>query len=451
VQSFNDVWDIVKDLIKDSKKISNVAFDTWIGCIKPQKLSNNTVILIVPSEFQKNIVIEKYSSLIEDYFKEILGFDINITFIVEDESFNSKNLNGNIENGKNDNESSINYSKSKGDYEYTFDTFIVGSSNKFAHAACLAVASNPSDSYNPLFIYGPSGLGKTHLLYAISNEIGNEFKNKKILYVKGDEFTNELIEAIKTKKTIEFHNKYRIADVLLVDDIQFISGKESTQEEFFHTFNHLYQDKKQIVLTSDRPPKEIKTLEDRLRTRFEWGLLADIITPDFETRMAIIKRKAQLLGLNIKNDVAEYIANHIKNNIRQLEGTVKKLEARFILENLEPTLHIAEDAIKDILNSNVPISITIDKVFEEIERTFNITAKDLKSTKQSSNISKARQITIYILQSITDMTLTDIGEELGGRDHSTMVYAKKTIEAKMDKDQSLKELIEDIIKNLMNN
>lgn len=446
MQSFNDVWNIVKNFIKDSGQISNVAFDMWVGCISPLNLEDDTAILIVPSEFQKNIIIEKYKELIENSFNEVLGFSVNLKFILKEEKEN----NNVAEYNKTKNNEKIHHINQNGDYEYTFDTFIVGSSNKFAHAACLAVASNPSGAYNPLFIYGPSGLGKTHLLYAICNEIEENFQNKNILYVKGDEFTNELIEAIKTKKTIDFHNKYRIADVLLVDDIQFISGKESTQEEFFHTFNHLYQDGKQIVLTSDRPPKEIKTLEDRLRTRFEWGLLADVQPPDFETRMAIIKRKAQLLGITINDDVAEYIANKIKNNIRQLEGAVKKLKARLILENLEPTLNVAQDAIKDILNDNQPISIKIDKVFEEIERTFNISVEDLKSSKQSSNVSKARQVTVYILQDITDMTLTNIGEELGGRDHSTMVYAKNTIEKKMKKDKSLKELIEDMIKNIKN-
>ncbi|MGL5973457.1 MAG: chromosomal replication initiator protein DnaA [Oscillospiraceae bacterium] len=443
MQSFNDVWDIVKTLIKESNKISNVAFDMWIGCIEPLNLEADKVVLFVPSSFQKNIILEKYSPIIKECFFNVLGFEITLDFMIKKEEPE------NVQQDFSENDNLIERTmRLNGEYEYTFDTFIVGSSNKFAHAASLAVASNPSGAYNPLFIYGPSGLGKTHLLYAICNEVRHSEPNKNMIYVKGEEFTNELIEAIGKKSTIEFHNKYRAADILLVDDIQFIGGKESTQEEFFHTFNTLYHDGKQIVLTSDRPPKEIKTLEDRLRTRFEWGLLADIQTPDFETRIAIIRRKAQLLGIKINDDVSEYIANKLKNNIRQLEGAVKKLKAYYLLENLEPSIAVAQNAIKDILNDNQPVSITIDKVFNEISRTFNIDINDLKSSKQSATVSKARQVAVYVLVNVTDMTLNSIGEELGGRDHSTIVYAKNKIEKNMKIDKFLKETIDDIIKNI---
>lgn len=441
MQSFNDVWEITKDNIRKSNKISNVAMQMWIGCIEPIKMENDTVTLYVPSSFQKNIIVEKYQSIIKESFFEILGFDVNIEIIIDKEYNLSNTQKEENENSKNEN----------GDYEYTFDTFIVGSSNKFAHAASLAVSSNPSGAYNPLFIYGDSGLGKTHLLYAICNEINKNFENKKIIYVKGEEFTNELIESIKNKSTRDFHNKYRIADVLLVDDIQFIGGKESTQEEFFHTFNALYHDGKQIVLTSDRPPKEIKTLEDRLRTRFEWGLLADIQIPDFETRIAIIRRKAQLLNFEIDDDVAEFIANKLKNNIRQLEGAVKKLKAYNMLEGSKPSISLAQNAIKDILSDTQPVSVTIEKILNEIARTFNIDPDDISSSKQSALISKSRQVAVYVMLHTTDMTLAMIGEKLGGRDHSTIVYAKNKIEERIKTDPSLKETVEDIIKNIKNN
>ena len=272
--------------------------------------------------------------------------------------------------------------KNSDDYEFTFDTFIVGPSNKFAHAASLAVASKPAALYNPLFIYGNSGLGKTHLLYAICNEISKTHPEMNILYIKGDDFTNEIIEAIRKGTTPEFRQKYRQADALLVDDIQFIAGKESTQEEFFHTFNTLYESKKQIVLTSDRPPKDIATLEDRLKTRFEWGLTADIQPPDFETRIAIIKRKAELLDLMIPDNVCEYIANKLKSNIRQLEGAVKKLKAYYLLEGKTPSINTAQAAISDIINNDQPAPVTIEKIIEEVGRTFGVSPDDIRSGKR---------------------------------------------------------------------
>lgn len=314
----------------------------------------------------------------------------------------------------------------------------------------MAVASNPATSYNPLFIYGASGLGKTHLLYAICGEISRTKPGTNILFVKGEEFTNDLISAITTETTKEFHDKYRQADVLLVDDIQFIGGKESTQEEFFHTFNTLYQAGKQIVLTSDRPPKEIKTLEDRLRTRFEWGLIADIQPPDFETRIAIIRRKAQLMDIDIPDDVAEYIANRIKNNIRQLEGAVKKLKAYKLLAGTPPSILIAQNAIRDILNDNQPLPVTVERIISEVGRTYGVSPTDIRSNKRSAQISSARQTSMFIVREITQMSMSAIGEEFGGRDHSTVVYAVQQVEKNMKSDLHYKETVEDIIKNIRN-
>ena len=310
------------------------------------------------------------------------------------------------------------------------------------------MASKPAGYYNPLFIYGGSGLGKTHLLYAICNEIKKNTPDVKIIYTKGEYITNELIEAIQKGQTMEFRAKYRQVDVLLVDDIQFISGKVSTQEEFFHTFDALHQANKQIVLTSDRPPREIATLEDRLRTRFEMGLLADIQPPDLETRIAIIKRKAQLLDFNISDDICEYIANQLKSNVRQLEGAVKRMRAQCLLGGEQPTLLTAQNAIRDIRNDNQPVPITVEKIINEVARTMNVTPEDIRSTKRSSPISQARQVAAYVVRSITGLPMKSIGEEFGTRDHSTIVYAVQKVEARMQKEPSFKGMVNDIIKNI---
>jgi chromosomal replication initiator protein len=387
----------------------------------------------VSTPFKKNIIEEKYIPMLKKAFEAVMGFAVDIALEADPAS------------GKEEHDPETELT------EYTFDTFIVGNSNKFAHAASLAVAANPAKAYNPLFIHGPSGLGKTHLLYAICTEINKNMPGQNIITVKGEEFTNELIDAIQSSTTKNFHNKYRSADVLLVDDVQFIGGKESTQEEFFHTFNSLYQVSKQIVLTSDRPPKEIKTLDERLRTRFEWGLLADIQAPDFETRTAIIKRKAAMMDFDVPTEVAEYIANRLKKNIRQLEGTVKKLKAHYQLDHVPPSIMTAQNAIRDILNDNQPVPVTVDRIIAEVGRTFSIMPADIRSNKRSSAISGARQISMYVVREITQISMAAIGEEFGGRDHSTVVYAIQQVENKIEKNSHYKETIEDIIKNIRNN
>ena len=450
MESFNDVFSQVCDYCKD--KISSIGYNLWIQVIKPISFDGDTALLFVKSDFQKKIITEKYMDLLLKAFEHVLGFPIKIEINYDDDSYNtSQSSNDYLYDNPTDNINFINSSDNyniAGEYEYTFSTFIVGPSNKFAHAASLAVAANPSGAYNPLFIYGDSGLGKTHLLYAICNEISINYKDKNIIYVKGEEFTNELIDAIGKESTKLFHDKYRCADILLVDDIQFIGGKESTQEEFFHTFNELYQAGKQIVLTSDRPPKEIKTLEDRLRTRFEWGLLADIQPPDFETRIAIIRRKAELLAIPIPDEVAEYLANRLKTNIRQLEGVVKKLKAYKLLAGTPPSIAIAQSAIKDILSDNQPVSVTIDRVISEVAKTYGVSSSDIRSPKRSSNISTARQVAIYVVREILSIPMTSIGEQFGGRDHSTIVYALQQVEKNMKNNAKYKETIQDIIKNI---
>ena len=432
MESFTEAWNLICDFCKN--RITEVAFTTWISRIEPVTLDFNqgTAILKVPNDFHRQTLERCYTPLLTEALDEVFGPGLKVKFVVPEELGQQKEERF----------------QSDTDYDYTFDTFIVGPSNKFAHAASIAVATKPATLYNPLFIYGNSDLGKTHLLYAICNEISFRHPQMNILYIKGDEFTNEMIEAIRHGTTQEFRQRYRKADILLVDDIQFIAGKESTQEEFFHTFNSLYESKRQIVLTSDRPAKDIATLEERLLTRFEWGLTADIQPPDFETRLAIIRRKAELLDITIPENVCEYIANRLKNNIRQLEGAVKKMKAYHLLNGQAPSIATAQAAISDIINNDQPTPFTVEKIIEEVARTFGITSDEIRSAKRSANISKARQMAMYVVREITQLPTEAIGSEFGGRDHSTVVYALQQMEKNIQKDSKIKATAEDIIKNI---
>lgn len=435
MESFEEAWEFICDYCKE--RISKVAFQTWIERVKPVDIDfdKGKATLLVQNNFHRKTIEKCFTSLFEDAIAEIFGPGIKIEIIVPEEKDASLNT-------KSESTPSSNF------FEYTFENFIVGSSNKFAHAAALAVASHPAGAYNPLFIYGNSGLGKTHIISAISNQVKKTNPKFKTAYVKGDDFTIELIDSIKNGTTAQFRQKYRETDLLLVDDIQFIAGKDSTQEEFFHTFNALYENKKQIVLTSDRPPKEIKTLEDRLRTRFEWGLIADIQPPDYETRIAIVQRKAELVGVNIPEEVCEYIAQKLTTNIRQLEGIVKNLKADLLLKNIKPNLANAQSNISKILNNDNPPEITVEKIIEEVARTFEVSSEEILSSKRSANISLARQITIYVIREITQMPLVNIGQQVGNRDHSTVVYAIKKAEETIKKRPSIASMVEDIIKNV---
>lgn len=428
--------------------LSEVAYNLWIKDIEPVRFDGTTAYLFVRSDFKKSIVEEKYLALLKKSMAKAFGFEVEVVIECDEQqppapAFNEGEAPAGVTpaGGGNGN----------GEYDYTFSTFIVGPSNKFAHAASWAVANKPAQAYNPLFIYGQSGLGKTHLIYAICDEIRQSHPDYNIIYVKGEEFTNELVNAIaqnESRATQAFHERYRSADVLAVDDIQFIGGKEQTQEEFFHTFNTLFHAGKQIILTSDRPPKEIKTLEDRLRTRFEWGLLADIQPPDYETRIAIIRRKAELLDIHIPDDVAEYIANRLKNNIRQLEGVVKKLKAYKQLAGTNPTILIAQGVIKDILSDHQPLPMTVERIITEVARTYGVSSEDIRSSKRSNNISVSRQVSMYIVREVTGMSMSTIGDEFGGRDHSTVVYAIQQVQKMMEKDTRFRETVSDIIKNI---
>ena len=336
--------------------------------------------------------------------------------------------------------------------KYTFDTFVVGSNNNLAHAAALAVAESPGEIYNPLFIYGGVGLGKTHLMHAIAHFILKNDPKAKILYVTSETFTNELIDAIRNKNNItttEFREKYRNNDVLLIDDIQFIIGKESTQEEFFHTFNTLYESKKQIIISSDKPPKEIETLEERLRSRFEWGLTVDIQSPDYETRMAILRKKEEMEGYNIDNEVIKYIATHVKSNIRELEGALTKIVALSRLNKCDITLQLAEEALKDIISPGSQREVTAELILQIVADHFGLTPLDITSQRRSKEIVYPRQITMYLCRSMMDIPLQSIGKVLGGRDHTTIIHGCEKIAADLKKDDSLKNTIE-ILKKKIN-
>lgn len=436
MKSFDDVFSFVKTYCQ--REMNEVAFNMWIEPIQAVSLNGDLVVLQVPSKFQKKTIEGMYINLLKEAFFAVLGFNISIDLVTEEDQEMS------ILTPEELNPSFL------GEYEYSFETFIVGNSNKFAHAAAQAIAQNPSgsDGYNPLFIHGGSGLGKTHLLCAICNEVKRKYKNFNVIYVKGEDFTNEIIEAIQKKQTPEFRKKYRTADILMVDDIQFIAGKEGTQDEFFHTFEALHAAKKQIVLVSDRPPKEIKTLEERLRTRFEWGLIADIQPPDYETRIAILKRKAELLNVSIPNDVCDFICSKVKNNIRQLEGIVKKLKALHMYSGNVITVGLAQTAMKDMLNENQPVSVTVDKIISEVARSFSVTPQEIRSENRSAHVSAARQAAMHIIREVTGMPMASIGAEFGGKDHATVVYSLKKFKKRMEEESNIKELTEDIIRNI---
>lgn len=434
LDSFEQAWEIVCGYCKS--QITDVAYKTWFSRLKPVSLDfdQGTAVIEAPNDFHKQTLLRCYSDLLQRALKNVFGENIGFQITVTEEKEILPGENAPQDDG----------------YELTFETFVVGPSNRFAHAACQAVASKPAILYNPLFIYGNSGLGKTHLLSAVSKEFKNNFPNRSVVYVKSEDFTNEVIDAIAKGTTQALRAKYRSADLLLVDDIQFIGGKVSTQEEFFHTFNTLYEAKKQIVLTSDRPPRDIATLEDRMKNRFEWGLTADVQTPEFETRVAIIRRKAESFDFDIPENVCEYIANKLKNNIRQLEGAVKKLRAFHLLEGRPVNIVTAQTAISDIINNSQPTPVTVDKIIEEVARTYQVTPEDIRSQKRNAAVSKARQVAMYVVREITSMPMVEIGQTFGGRDHSTVVYALHQMEDRLEKEAHTKDTVEDIIKNIQN-
>ena len=442
MNSVQDVWNAVYQKISDA--YTPTAANTWFAGAQPLAMNSKCFKLQVPSDFQKEIIINRFGDKLTAFLTELVGFSLEVVIYSEEEQEQRKRIAERIV----DVDDITSHSLSQDDY--TFENFIVGGSNKLAEAACRAVANHTEDSFNPLFIYGGSGLGKTHLLCAIRNSVRAKNPSMKVLYLKGDEFTNEMVEAISQGVAARkiFREKYRYLDMLLIDDLQFIGGKESTQEEFFHTFNTLYEGKKQIVLTSDRPPKEIKTLEERLRTRFEWGLIADIQPPDIETRIAILNRKAKDLGVDLSPEVADYIAQRLKKNIRQLEGAIKKLKALLILDHVEINIAAAQNAIRDVLSDNVTVPVLIDRVLSEVSSYFGLTAEDLCSKKRTAEIAMARQIAMYAIREMAAVSLTQIGDVFGGRDHTTVMHSIHKVEDEMKVNPHLKSDVDEIMANI---
>ena len=440
--SLNNIWNDSLHLIKT--ELTEVSFNTWLKTIEPITLDDDTIILGAPNEFTKGILEGRYLTLIKNAIKQVCGNDYDIKFTIPGEEISKDfgQTNKNINNSKDTVNSSL---RSKLNPKYTFDAFVIGNSNRFAHAASLAVAEAPAQAYNPLFIYGGVGLGKTHLMHAIGHYNLKQNPNSKVVYVSSEKFTNELINSIRDDKNIQFRTKYRNVDILLIDDIQFIAGKERTQEEFFHTFNALYEDNKQIIISSDRPPKEIPTLEDRLRSRFEWGLIADIQAPDLETRIAILRKKANVENIDVPNDVTQYIATKIYSNIRELEGALIRIVAYSSLTNKEITIELAAEALKDIISESKPKEVNVKLIKEVISKRFNIKIENLISKKRTRSIAYPRQIAMYICRELTDMSLPKIGDDFGGRDHTTVIHAYDKIANEIKNDSAFKQKIDDIM------
>jgi chromosomal replication initiator protein len=439
-RNLDQIWEDVLNLIK--VELTEVSFNTWLKSIEPISLTDDEIVLGAPNDFTKGILEGRYFNLIRNAINQITGSNYNIKFIIPGEEVqplapSPKEV---------ENEDILN--KSKLNPKYSFSTFVTGKSNEFAHAASVAVAEAPAQTYNPLFIYGGVGLGKTHLMHAIGHYILSQNPNAKVVYVSSEKFTNELINSIREYRNEEFRNKYRNVDVLLIDDIQFIAGKEGTQEEFFHTFNALHDANKQIIISSDRPPKEIPTLEDRLRSRFEWGLITDIQAPDLETRIAILRKKANLENMEIPDDVMLLIANKIQSNIRELEGALIRVVAYSSLTNKAITEELAEEALKDIISNNKPVEITVDLIKDKVSKRFDIRMDDFNSKKRTRAIAYPRQIAMYLTRELTDLSLPKIGDEFGGRDHTTVIHACEKISTDMVSDHQLRNKIDNIIEEL---
>ena len=447
--NLNELWEKTLNIIKG--EMSEVSFNTWIKSCEPIAISLNTIKISVPNSFTQDILEKRYKDLLANSIQAICSKLYNIEFLIATD-IQPDDQTIVIENKRQKNVITVNDEMTTTlNPKYTFDSFVIGNSNRFAHAASLAVAESPAKAYNPLFIYGGVGLGKTHLMHAIGHYILQNNPNSKVAYVSSEKFTNELINSIKDDKNEEFRQKYRNVDILLIDDIQFIGGKERTQEEFFHTFNALHDANKQIILSSDRPPKEIPTLEDRLRSRFEWGLIADIQAPDFETRMAILKKKAEVENLNVPNEAMVYIATKIKSNIRELEGALIRIVAYSSLTNRQITVDLATEALKDIISKKQGKNITISIIQDIVSSYFDLRVEELKSQRRTRNVSNPRQIAMYLSRKLTDMSLPKIGEEFGGRDHSTVIHAYEKISDNLKTDESLQQTVADIIKKLTQN
>ena len=440
-------WDEILQIVKTEHDLSDVSFNTWLKPLTVYEVVDNVVTIIVPSEqVGLNYISKKYKLPLQVTISEVTGMEnCDINFILPEDVPKKEEVSPKAQS------QDARCEEAHLNPKYTFDTFVVGSNNKFAQAAALAVAESPGDTYNPLFIYGGAGLGKTHLMHSIAHFILEHDENSRVLYVTSEEFTNELIETIRNGNNTamsKFREKYRTIDVLMIDDVQFIIGKESTQEEFFHTFNALHSAGKQIILTSDKPPKDMETLEERIRSRFEWGLMADIGAPDYETRMAILRRKVESDDMSLSDDILNYIANNIKSNIRELEGALNKLLAYSNLEKTEITMEIAKKELQNIITPDKPREITPQLIIEVVSEHFQISLDQMISKNRSNEIARPRQIAMYLCKTMTDIPLDSIGSLLGGRDHSTIIHGIKKIADEYDSNEQTRNLIETIKKKI---
>lgn len=461
MNSYNSFEDIFQEM-KKRLNLSDTAMRLWIEPLKPLKLNNNQVLLYIESEFAQQMTESNFKAKLEEAFTDLLGFDVEVEILCSKDLTPEQKVKYGLEDDANKElqkeldddvmvKSRLTKSEENSQYKHTFDTFIVGDNNKLAYAACKGVVSDPDIKYNPLYIYSEPGLGKTHLLSAVKTEMELQNPGINIIYTTADTFTADFVASIRNNTTEDFKGKYHSCDMLLIDDIQFISNKIETQQEMFHTFNYLYSNNKQIIFTSDRPPKELNGVEQRLISRFESGLLADIAPPEYETRVAIIKRKAELYNMVLPENVIEFLADKLKTNIRQLEGAITKINALSVVTGVSPALNTAQQVVKDIQSNHEPIPVTVEKIITEVGKVYSITADDMRSQKRSAQISTARQVAIYVVSRITGLSYSSIGQEFGNRDHSTIVYAINKVKSTMDKDPSFKGMVEDMVKNLNNN
>jgi chromosomal replication initiator protein len=455
-EKIKSAWGEIIEYIRSELELSPVSFNAWLLPLKLHELTcdadgNNILVIIVPDDTCRTFVKKRYSRVICITIEEKTGIQCDLELVLEAELEAKKRSSENKglikdARGYSDVTGTPAYAQSNLNPKNTFSTFVVGSSNNIAHAACLAAAENPGEIYNPLFIYGNSGLGKTHLMQAVAHFVLEKDPGAKVLYVSSETFTNELVESIQRGTTNEFKNKYRTNDILLIDDIQFIIGKDKTQEEIFYTFEAMYEAKKQIIITSDRPPKELKTLEDRLRSRFEWGLTVDIQPPDYETRVAILRKKEDLEGINIDDAIIKYIASNIKGNIRELEGALTKVVAMGkLLDMKEVTLETAKNALRDTIDPNKVVVITLDSILQVVCDHFSVSREDIISSKRNKELVHPRHIAMYLMRAMTDQPLDKIGEFLGGRDHTTVIHGLTKISSELDVDNELGNTI-DILK-----
>ncbi|UMZ75187.1 chromosomal replication initiator protein DnaA [Natranaerofaba carboxydovora] len=438
------VW---QETLEDMKtKLREPSFETWLKPTEPVNIDDNKITINAPNDFTKDWLETRYVDSIKDSLKKVTNKELKVKFILPgEETIDSEENSKTEEENSNNNVVISNQHNTWLNPKYTFDSFVIGNANRFAHAASLAVAEAPAKAYNPLFIYGGVGLGKTHLMHAIGHYVLEHMSELRVVYISSEKFTNEFINAIRDNKTTQFRSKYRNIDILLVDDIQFLAGKEQTQEEFFHTFNSLHENNKQIIISSDRPPKEIPTLEDRLRSRFEWGLITDIQAPDLETRIAILRKKAHLEKLELPNDVIVYIANQIDTNIRELEGGLIRVIAYSSLANKKITTETAKEALKDILpNKQQPKQITTENIQKTVAHYFGLKVDDLKAKKRTRTVAFPRQIAMYLARELTENSLPKIGEDFGGRDHTTVMHAHEKISRDLEKDNRLDQTIKEV-------